>query len=407
MKAKLLLLLFLWAVLGVSCNDNDDPLHEYLWTPSLAESTIADGSVTIKWSGHDSYYMEEINTRCMMPLYVDPERFEIYQSDHPADPFVKIADIENTNTPVSFTVDRLTNGQPVYFRVSSLHKNYETIESSTFCFIPNPQPKAEVVFDAGTVEIYQLAISPDVTKIAYIKYINEKQMLYVSDINGVNTEIVTNNGHEPVWSHDSNKIYFKTGLYNAAQIMCYNCETKEISAITEYQNYYYRISVSPDATKMLYELQGNTGISLYVYDIEQGKDSLIMNLQKNGTWTYEDPSWVDNDTYLIKKSKAGTNDETTLSLVSYKDPAEEELIAAYAFCSSFASLSPDRKNVAYISIFNGAPCLFVYNIPARSTRQLTGYEGFKSVHFYPHLTWKDTNTLYYADNQGRVLKVFI
>lgn len=412
MKAKFVLLLFTLTFFCVSCDNDDDgqrPFEtEYLWTPSLYASTIADGSVTIKWSGFQGMYLSDVNTKCFMPNYVDPDRFEIYQSDEMNGNFVKIGDIDNRNEPVTYTVNNLPNGKPVYFRVHSLRKKYETMQSSTYGFIPNPQPKAEVLFTAGSDKVNQLVVSPDGTKITYKEYTNDSEALYVSDISGSNREKITQNSYNPAWSNDGKKIYFNTGYYNESQIMCYNCETKEIVPLTKTVRNHQYFAVSPDETKILYDLYNNGGRDLYVYDIETGKDSLLMTRNKNGNWLeYTEASWVGNDHYLVKKSKVNADYEVKLTLVSYKDNTEEDLIPGYNHFYSFAALSPDKKNIAYISILNQHPNLFVYNTSTQTTRQLTGYEGFNSVAFIPHLTWKDNSTLYYTDDKQKIVSVSV
>lgn len=416
MKPKFVFLLFSLTVFCISC-DNDDPdgfdSFELLWTPSLYQSTIADGSVILKWPAFEKSLISDIETKCIAPNYVNPDRFEVYQSDNMMDNFVMIAEFDNKNKPITFTVSNLTNGKPVYFRVHSVRRKYDTMQSSTFEFIPNPEPKTEILFTSDKSNINQLTISPDGTKMAYVDYDDNKRVLCLSDIEGTGKVGIMENGSFPVWNNENNKIYFDVSSYNCSKIMCYDCETKGITQITQNVLFYRGFSISPDESKLLYELNQNGGLNLYVYDIQNAKDSLIMSRDMNGKWLeYSEPLWVDNDNYLVKKSRVNVPYSTNLSLVSYKEDKVEDIITDYEHFFSFAVLSPDKKNVAYISYLNNYPHLFVYNISTQSSRQLTGYEGVRVVDSRPHLIWKDNDILYYTDishtdGQQRIVSVSI
>lgn len=396
MKAKYLFLIFPFITFLYACDNNDKDVpgfegQEFLWTPSLYQSVIGDSKVTLVWSDFDGRYYGDIDTKCFIPNYVNPEKFEVYQSDNMKDNFVKIAEFNNKNTPFTLTVNNLTNGKPVYFRIHSLRKKYETMQSSTFKFIPNPKPNAEVVFISDKT-IYQSTISPDGTKIAFIDYEAQGGDLCVSDINGSHKVKIMNGSSYPAWNSEGTKIYFISSHYSlTSKIMSYDVETKEITYLMQAGRYYQNFSVSPDESKILYDSNENGSINLYLYNRETAKDSMLMSSGMS------EPLWIDNENYLIKKSNIYAPYTINLSLITLSGNKSEELISDYGYSSKYAVLSPDKKNIAYISCLNEYPQLYVYNISTKETRQLTGYEDFRSVDIRQHITWKDNNTLFYTD----------
>lgn len=420
MKTVHLLLLSLLLVCLTACDDSNEMPYtgaEYLWTPSLQESLVADASVTLQWAEETSLYTGyELNTKCFIANYVSPEKFEIYQSDQPYDGFTKIAELKNNDKAVSYKVSNLPNGKTVYFLVKSLRKGYDTMESGSYAFIPNPRPGSEVVLTTAQLSDYAIAlsVSPTAEKIAYIN-VESGRALYVCDMNGTGKLRVADDAYSSLWSHDGSLLYFVTGFNStASQLKSYNLTTRETALVMDNTGYLQDWTVSPDGSKVLYNRNQNGDLNLYVYQVESAKDSLIMNRNMGGNWLeYTEPVWIDNENYMVKKAKVNTPYTVSLSLVSYPDNQAEELLADYSHAYSYAVLSPDKKQIVYMDIHNYSPNLILYDRETRSLRQLSGYEPGTSIDYtHRHLVWKDTRTLYHveyshADGARRIRAVSI
>jgi len=401
-----------------ACDDDDDMSFtgaEYLWTPSLHGSVIADGSVTLQWAKSSNIYTGyELSTKCFVANYVSPERFEIYQSDQPYDGFTKIAEIKNNDKDVSYKVSNLQNGKAVYFLIKSLRKGYDTMESGSYAFIPNPQPKSEVVSEQISDYMLALSVSPTGEKMAYINAEGERS-LYVCNADGTDKQLVADDAYSSFWKNDGSLLYFVTGFYGkTSQVKSYNYITREITLVMENLDYSRDWAVSPDGSKVLYNRNQNGNVNLYVYNVETGKDSLLMNRDMGGNWLeYTEPIWIDNENYMVKKMSVNTPYSVNLSLVSYKENKAEDLITDYSRSYDYAVLSPDKKHIVYMDNINYSTKLILYNIETKSLRQLTGYEPDTSIDYtYRHMAWKDNQTIYYVeysnvDGSRRIMSVSI
>jgi hypothetical protein len=424
----LLSFLALTIVCFTSCFFDDDDgtspysVPEVLWSPTLSTSLIADGSVTLQWEFYSGILTEYgVKTKSVMVDYINPDIFEVYQSDQPNDGFTKIAEIKNENKDVSFKVNNLRNGKTVYFLVKSLRKGYETTSSGPYAFIPNPRPESEVVLSSGQIpgQVSLISMSPAGGKIAY--YHNEDKSLYICNADGTGIQSVTNdvNAYTILWNHDGSVLYFKTHGSAQPLLKSYDCTSGEITTVMDKPVYEQGYSVSPDGTKVLYNRNSNAEINLYLYNVETGRDSLIMSRNLGGNWMeYIDPVWIDNEYYMVKKTKVNTPYNVSLSLFSYKENKEETLIGEYSRNNRQSALSPDRKHVAYIDYTydpygsRDFPRLMLYNMETKSLRQLSGYESDWFANMYCRITWQDNRTVCYTehsytDRSSRIVSVSI
>jgi len=403
MKTIHLFILAFTFVCFTAC-DSDDEIStgggfgpEYLWVPNLNESTIADGTVTIRWDQNKVYYTMEA-TKCYVANFVKPDKFELYQSSQPNDGYTKIAELKYKEAEISYQVQGLQNGKPVYFRVKSVRKGHEAMESGTYQFIPNPKPQSETVFTFDTQQHSQSIISPDGKQIVYVEY-QDGDCLYMCNRDGSEKKLINTDSREPFWNLDGSKLYFHKGRYGSAhQLMSHDPKTGEQKVILSGKGYFEYPDVSPDGTKVLYNVNNQGSMDFYVYNIESDRDSLIMRRYLNNEMLeYTEASWISNDQYLVKKSKAVDPYPVSLSLMSYSDQKEEILIEDYSYLQRYAKMSPDKKKIAYISNLNNCSHLFVFDIQSKSYRQITGYESNRYLYFGKFHTWGDAHTLLYSD----------
>lgn len=396
------------ALLCLNACDNDDPSDDgVLWCPSLYESLIGDGSVTLRWTNYDT-----VDTKCFVINYVPPTQLEIYQSDNPNTDFVRIAELKNQQGEMSYRVDNLPNGKPVYFRVRSLRKNYADGESRTCMFIPNAQPATRVVFQGETSSetYYEAYPSPNGQQVVVVS-LGENRSLYLYKADGSGKQRLAENVYKPAWAN-ANTLTYITDMHNPnGKIQAYDCETGKTTVLKEGTQDYDDYALSPDGSKLLYTVYEN-GSNLYVHLVESGRDSLLRSRAITQV-EYTEPLWLDNDTYLVKKDQATNPYTVSLNRITYADNKEEKLIADYHHYSFYATPSPDGKQIAYVDMQNDTPILMLYHTESGERRQLSGYDAYKIINYQTrHLCWKDNQTLYYTeytynDPTPRVLSVSI
>lgn len=405
MKIKHLFLLMMALMCFSACENDDEMLVEGqdgLWTPTLSSSLIADGRVTLRWASLDPYMFSrsDVTTRCAMFSYVRPDRFEIYQSDHPYDGFTKIVEIKNNDQEIEYPVTGLTNGKPVYFRVKSLRKKYLTMESAPFFFIPNPAPASTTLISSKQVTShgYYFTLS---SKGEYLFYmdITSGQGLYTCRIDGSDKQHITDKIHWASCDSKGEGLYFITDLYEPnVAIHYYNCLTKETSTLTENFAGRTHLSISPNGKKILYnEYKANTNI-LCIHDVATGNDSTLMDHQMTG-FSHLEPSWIDNENYLVKRMKMNGPYTINLSRVSLSDGKVEDLIEDVSLYAQLPALSPDGRYLAFVDGDYNAR-LMLYHVETKTMRQLTGY--VPDTHFdieSNYLFWKDNQTLCFTENE--------
>lgn len=285
------------------------------------------------------------------------------------------------------------------------------MDSGGYAFIPNPRPKSEIVFTSEQLsgEISSsLSISPTGEKVAYIVYTNSLNTLYLCNPDGTGQQLVANGNiySLPFWNQDGSMLYFVTGDYDYSkprQLNSYNCMTGDVMNYDFNFGLSFDLTVSPDGNKVLYNQQAEGNMDLYIYNVETGKDSLLMNQEMIDRSTYTEPIWIDNEHYMVKQIHVSspTTHNISLSLVSYKDNKSEDLIPEYAYFNNYAALSPDKKHIVYMDNINNNSRLMLYNMENKSLRQLSGYEPDTYIdHTYRHLVWKDNRTVYYAEHSG-------
>lgn len=303
------------------------------------------------------------------------------------------------------------------------------MESGEYAFIPNPQPKSEIVLTSeqlsGEAASLPLFISPTGEKAAYtISSNNGNIMLYLCNADGTDKQLVVDDiSNPPFWNQDGSLLYVVTNYRQRTQLRSYNSITGELINYYDFPLWSFSFAVSPDGNKVLYSqvlYDGNSNLylcNLYLYDVKTGNNSLLMSRNMgNRLEEYSEQIWIDNESYMVKKYKVDTPpyDDVSLSLVSYKDNKVEDLIPEYSHHSNYAVLSPDRKHIVYMDSANdNTTRLMLYNTERKSFRQLTGYEPDIYINNgYRHLAWKDNQTVYYAEHseangESRIVSVSI
>jgi len=401
-------------VIFCSCKDDSDFNEfgyelEQLWTPNLGSSSIDDNKVVLQWTNTDLFKINgQLNsdTRCTPIRYVIPEKFEIYMSDNKEGGFQKITEIKDMGSTTAYTVQNLTNGKPVYFYAKSFRKKFEPLETGIVTFTPGARKKPELIYTNEKESPQKIIISPTSDKIAYFSSFSG---VHISDLNGSSTVIIAEknkNYYDIAWFADGRKLMICSTDYpsfSGSKISVYDCETKEEKVLFSKEARCGNPAISPDGTKILYEVLKDGGVGFWMYNVQSEKHEFIRDRNTPDAWfEYTEPFWINNDTYLVKKSNVmGPKYEICLSLVSSNTGTVQQDILQelnLSYFDKFATPSPDNSKIAFISQRSGMNQIWVYESDTKSLRQLTGYVNDDS-YFNGNMTtlgWLDNKTLYYS-----------
>jgi len=414
-----LLVSVLFSFLCACSDDDQDEQHPYksdiLWVPILNNTTINDGSITLKWN--NSYmapYGGGIETRCMMMEYTDPEKFEIYQSDNPDNGFRKIQELTNNNSEMMCIVKSLTNGIPVYFYVKSVRKGHEENVTSTIMLVPNPKLRSEVLFTVSADNASEIALSRNQNQIAYVNTdFYQDYRLYIRDLNGeANEVLIDTKGQNPSWSPDGTKLVYAAGVENP-YIALYDCQSKEIKKLTTKDSMKEdkNPSFSKDGSKILYasitfdDLVNN----IRMIDLNTMEDTLLVDARKLGYSSFYAPQWIDDSTISLT---AFPETYSMPGMRIFTTPIEEvnpSLLLDSRWEDGNAVASPDNQSIAFVSYRSGSPGIWIYNKKNKSYRQITGYQANEYYGLFTNsaMGWIDNSTFYYTANQQELVKLYI
>jgi len=403
-------ILILLVVAFCSCDkeeliiDNDTVLYVPMPT-----TIIGDALIHLQWSNAvwAEYLYGPFRTT------IEPDVLEIYVSDKSDDrEFICLGEVKFNE--YKYTLNGIVNGKPLYIYLLAKKKGYKTQKSGTVMVVPNKRKEYECIL-RGTENQYfwDLAVSPDGTKIAYVdnyKWENGNYAtlsLFLANIDGTNAQMIAKNSYKPSWSSDGTKIAFHSedGEINVgngflAQIAMYDCNTETISKLTSGAYHNYCPSFSNDGNFLIYQSDEN------LQSVNNASNILTLNLQ-----TLEKTQ---------RSSKDGIYEFPTeyfdYFLFSGKIPPFENVIGVCTpsgnvqliekFRNDYRpALSPDKKKVAFISDRSGISQVWVYEIETRELTQVTGYSENESIYYnWSKINWIDNSTLVFTMNLNEVFR---
>ncbi len=400
---KLKLILILFTIAFFSCKKEDDAI---LLVP-MPMAFIGDMVVHLKWSD-DNCCDEGKN----IPV-ITPDVLEIFVSDEPYSNRTRSMGEVNFNEK-SCTLDGFVNGKPFYIYLLAKKKGYESQKSEMIMVVPNKRKEHEYILQGTENQCFwDLAISPDGTKIAYVDNhdgIHSTMLLLTANIDGTNVQTIAKNSYKPSWSPDGTKIAFHTedgesniGNGLPSQIAIYDCNTKAITKLTSGIYHNCCPSFSDDGTSLVYQSDEDS------HNFGNSRNIITLNLQTLSKkqysavrGIYEFPIYY-FDHFLFSGNFLHSS-RNVIGIHSAFDVGD--------FVTSFRndyrpSLSPDKKRVAFISDRSGLPQVWVYEIETNRYMQVTGYDEDDYVRYtytWTKINWIDDATLIFTLDDNKVLR---
>jgi hypothetical protein len=386
-----------------------------IWRP-IPVATIDKNQIQLNWLNYSIF-----NDILLPYTFVNPDNFEIYISKGTPDDFTKLIEVNNDES-YSYQIANLENGQSYYFYVISKKKRYSSLVSDTIMAIPNPLPQTEnLITIDNSHTITSVSLSPQKNKIAYVDKFYSWDggenccmavAILTSNLDGSGTELIEINAHEPYWSPNDDKIVFRSES-NDIQIALYDFETKSITELTDGNGVKYAPVFSKNGEFILFESPRNSNVDYPGYipsniwmlntntsETTQITDISSLNLKKAGR-----PNWIDNDRFLFNGTGVDYKSQIYESSITTKQVTQKIVSDWNDYCPS---ISPDNKNIAFISDRSGSNQIWLYSVETGSLKQLTGFASLGDVdRWWNRIEWMDNSNILFTLNDNQLIKLKI
>lgn len=408
-------IIFILILVSFSCKkDIKIPADSRLRGPSLS-SLIDNQKVTLKYF---SQFMPDIFSSYKL---VDPDYFDIYESEGPINKFKEVVELINDNN-YEYTLNDLNNNSIYYFYVIGKKEGYKPLYSDTIMIIPNQKLTFETLITFNNNQsIVSVSYSPVTNKIAYVdknyawnggENCCMAVSIILSSIDNQNSELLAIDSDDPDWSSNGDKIVFAEetlgqGYYS--QIAIYDVMSKTIVKLTNDTTYYYNPSFSPSDDKILYQSNKNrpdiNSTNIWLMDLNNLNTELITDLSKNNFIDVSKPDWMNENDFIFQGTSS--NNMTSIYKSSVLTKKIEPLIAS-GWNDYNATISPNSDQIAFISDRSGSEQLWLYNLQTKGYKQLTGYDD--SEYFdgnWTKIDWIDNNQLLFTFGDNRLTKLLL
>lgn len=408
-------IIFILILVSFSCKkDVKIPANSRLRAPSLS-SLIDDKKVTLK------YFSQFIPDVFSSYTLVDPDYFDIYESEGQLNKFKGVVELINNNN-YEYTLNDLNNNSTYYFYVVGKKEGYKSLYSDTIMVIPNQKLTYDMLITFNNNQsIVSVSYSHVTNKIAYVdknyawnggENCCMAVSIILSSIDNQNSELLAIDSNDPDWSSNGDKIVFAEetlgqGYYS--EIAIYDVASKVITKLTNDITYYYNPSFSPSDDKILYQSNKDrpdiNSTNIWMMDLNTFNTELIIDLSKNSFVNVSKPDWMNENDFIFQGTSL--NNMTSIYTSSILTKKIEPLIAS-RWNDYNATISPNTDQIAFISDRSGNEQLWLYNLKSKEYKQLTGYND--NDYFdgnWTKIDWIDNNQILFTFGDNRLTKLLL
>lgn len=399
-------------LLFISCDKQESPGpsgKQVLLEPALV-GIRGDSSVELQW-----YNYEIMEKDFILYNYIIPERYELYMSEGNPGKMKKIASIENDGK-YSYTVSNLTNGLTYFFSVKAIMKGIEPLTTGLIMVIPSGPESIRQLTDNKDFPMESGSISKGNRKIAYVNrnftWDNGKygQMsLFSFDMATGENKIIDTASYFPDWSPAEMKVVYcsdkhqvNSGNKRPQHIIIYDAETGTIKKLTSGTSFDISPDFSPDGKWIIYSSdEGRSGIFDFWKISTDGSQKIKITDNLNLTDDYVGnvslgrPVWSADGKYIYYNIITGNIDKDGIYRLNLQNGKPESIIKS-GWSEMCPSVSPDDKNVAFISNRSGSSQIWTYNLSSGTYKQVSGCKGDNINIDWGKLEWIDNNEILYS-----------
>jgi hypothetical protein len=387
--------LLVWTIICLSCADEiceDERISSdadlYFWAPKLAVEK-GNGEVLLLFSDPTPF------TQYAGPPPTHPDFYNILISEDLATfRLYKRVDYRETTTKV----ESLVNGKAYYFKVAAA-KEQQTQDSNIIMTIPSQEPVV-TLYRSGEYPHTNLSTSYDESYLSFLK----NDDIHFASIQLDGQPFIDENSGVASWSQEMNKaVYAK---YELVGFTLYTSEFKVFDAATNMSTELFKNPLNGSYASQPKFIPGSNDISFW--STEQNSEGMGYDLWRINLDTKEKTRM----TYFGERRFLGaSNYDWTLAgtsiymdgMRSFHEPtgifhfdvATNTIspIITSLWNDRRPSLSPANAKIAFVSDRSGREEIWIYDITAQSSRQITGSHVFHFDSRYSNLQWLDESQL--------------
>jgi WD40-like Beta Propeller Repeat len=335
--------------------------------------------------------------------------YVVYQSEKEGDPMVEIAE---GITADSFVVKNLKNNQPYYFKITARMGRNDATSSEILATTPSqtPLPTPEIIFRQTNFFQYPFSFAPDGRSLAYQSATVDPSNIYsfhdisIRDINTDTTIYKTKYDLPIIWSSDSKKVLLRRtessgDQYNISQIYSADLTQKFETRVTDVPWDNVSAQFSQDGQDIAYfSNQGQIGYYSFWRMKSDGtqKSNITPNLRLDlNSNTLLGMSWSPDKSSLYAaffSNNNGLNGILNIDIATGKTTK----IVDPNWNGTFPVISPDGKQLAFLSNKSGNRDIWIFNIESGTYRPVTSIQsGFRYIYEYD-IHWSDKEHLIFA-----------
>ena len=326
-------------------------------------------------------------------LYPDPGKYEIYMSAADENHFEKIATLENDKT-YHYEATGLTNGVNYFFTVKALKKGYLPSVSDTVMVMPSvPENKLEL--DANGNVPMEFATMANGNQV--LAYMNEAfpitngniwGALFAYNFSTQEHKIIDTASIFPDWSPAEMKVVYCSNEHDinkeegtSLQLVVYDYLNSKPKVLTQSDFFNSNPEFSPDGQWIVFTSDEGHRASFEFWKISvdgsqktQITNNLTLTFSGNGNVGIGRPSWSANGDYIYFNRVNSHQSPDGIYRISLSDNSIEPVIIS-RWANICPSVSPDNKQIAFISDRTGAVHIWVFNMETNEYKQITGDNG--------------------------------
>jgi Tol biopolymer transport system component len=335
--------------------------------------------------------------------------YVVYQSEKEDDPMVEVAE---GITADSFVVKNLKNNQPYYFKITARMGRNDAASSEILTTTPSktPIPIPEIIFRQTNFFQYPFSFAPDGRSLAYQSATVDPSNIYsfhdisIRDINTDTTIYKTKYDLPIIWSSDSKKVLLRRtessgDQYNISQIYSADLTQKFETRVTDVPWDNVSAQFSQDGQDIAY-FSNQDQIGYYSFWRMKSDGTQKSNITPNlhldlNSNTLLGMSWSPDKSSLYAaffSNNNGLNGILNIDIATGKTTK----IVDPSWNGTFPVISPDGKQLAFLSNKSGNSDIWIFNIESGTYRPVTSIQsGFRYIYEYD-IHWSDKEHLIFA-----------
>jgi TolB protein len=234
----------------------------------------------------------------------------------------------------------------------------------------NADGTGQTALTSNTVDDEEPSVSPDGTKIAFVRYTGGSGEIFTMNVDGTNPTRLTNTNVDEIdvsWSPDGSKLYFARVGTQDAEIYSMNADGSGVTQLTSNNVRDDEPIVSPDGSKVLFERRNAATHHYDLWTMNTDGSGAAMLFDCSDTKECLSPDYSPDGT-MITYTRWNFSTGVSTIYVANADGSNRTAITSDGNYYNYSAFSPDGKYV----VWGGGPNLDIwrYNLNTQGLLRL-------------------------------------